>query len=69
MYVYIESERGLWTVGFYSPDSKWHPESDHNSTEKVAERVHYLNGGHSEENPYLLTGEELARTEAKVKKA
>ena len=44
MYVYIESEKGLWTVGFYSPDGKWHPESDHDSTEKAAERVHYLNG-------------------------
>jgi len=44
MYVYIESERGLWTVGFYSPDGKWHPESDYDSTEKAAERVHYLNG-------------------------
>ena len=35
---------------------------------RLSERVHYLNGGHSEENPYLLTGEELARTEAKAKK-
>ncbi len=45
MYVYIESEHNLWTVGFYSPDGKWHPESDHASKEEAAERVHYLNGG------------------------
>ena len=45
MYVYIKSEPGLWTVGFYRPDGKWMPESDHESEEKAAERVHYLNGG------------------------
>ncbi len=45
MYVYIESEHNLWTVGFYSPDGKWHPESDHSSQGEAAERAHYLNGG------------------------
>ncbi len=49
MYVYIESEHNLegslYTVGFYSPDGKWHPESDYESKEKASERVHYLNGG------------------------
>jgi len=45
MYVYIKSERQLYTVGFYSPDGKWNPESDYDSSEKAAERVHYLNGG------------------------
>lgn len=45
MYVYINSESNLWTVGFYSPNGKWNPESDHRSQESAAERVHYLNGG------------------------
>jgi hypothetical protein len=45
MYVYIKSENQLWTVGFYSPDGRWNPESDHESKDKAAERVHYLNGG------------------------
>jgi hypothetical protein len=45
MWVYIRSEPGLWTVGFYSPDGAWHPDSDHDSTEKAAARVHFLNGG------------------------
>ena len=49
MYTYIESEHSsvgsLWTVGFYDPLGKWHPESDHDIREKAAERVHYLNGG------------------------
>lgn len=48
MYVYIQSERSLYTVGFYGPDGKWHPESDHASTEAAAARVHYLNGGKGE---------------------
>jgi hypothetical protein len=44
MYVYIKSEPGLWTVGFYRPDGKWEAESDHDTSESAAERVHYLNG-------------------------
>lgn len=61
MYVYIQSEKHLWTVGFYSPDGEWHPESDHKTQEAAAERVHYLNGGNEPENPYILHGEELER--------
>ncbi len=57
-YVYIQSERrgqkisegnymehDLYTVGHYSPDGKWEPESDFSKREDAAERVHYLNGG------------------------
>ena len=45
MYVYIYSEPCFWTVGFYAPDGKWVPESDHDTSEEAAGRVHYLNGG------------------------
>ena len=45
MYVYKRTEPGLYTVGFYSPDGKWHPESDHDSIEEAAKRVVFLNGG------------------------
>ena len=45
MYVYIQSEPSVWTVGFYTPDGKWEPESDEHSKEDAAARVHYLNGG------------------------
>ena len=45
MWVYDEFERGLWTVGFYDPSGKFHPESDHTTPEAAARRVHYLNGG------------------------
>lgn len=44
-YVYIESEKGLYTVGFYDPKGKWHPESDHDNKEEAATRVAWLNGG------------------------
>lgn len=44
MYVYIMPEPGLFTVGFFSPDSHWHPDSDHSSREEAASRVAYLNG-------------------------
>lgn len=46
MYVYQSFESGLWTVGFYDPNGKWIPESDHKTSEDAAARVHYLNGGH-----------------------
>jgi hypothetical protein len=51
IWVFIQSEMpedgygGLWTVGFYDPTGKWIPESDHDSEESAARRVHYLNGG------------------------
>jgi len=44
MYVYINSEPSLYTVGFYSPDGEWHPDSDHSIREEAAERVAWLNG-------------------------
>jgi hypothetical protein len=47
IWVYIRSEPGLYTVGFYSPDGKWHTDSDWSSQEEAGERCHYLNGGKS----------------------
>ncbi len=44
-WVYINSETNLFTVGFYDPKGKWQPESDHDTRESAAARVHYLNGG------------------------
>jgi len=44
MWVYILSEPGLFTVGFYDPTGKWHADSDHGSQEDAADRVAYLNG-------------------------
>jgi len=51
VWVYVKSEPQLWTVGFYSPDGKWHADSDFNSKEEAAERCHYLNGGSQECSP------------------
>ena len=45
MYVYKKSEPELWTVGYYDPQGKWYPESDQESPDKAAKRVHWLNGG------------------------
>lgn len=54
-WVYLQTEpspdttspRELWTVGHYSPDGTWHPESDHRTSCDAAARVHWLNGGQS----------------------
>lgn len=43
-YVYIRSEPGLWTVGFYRPDGKWTTDSDHDDREEAAKRAAWLNG-------------------------
>ncbi len=39
MWVYINSEPGLYTVGFYSPDGKWHADSDWDSRDEARQRV------------------------------
>lgn len=51
MFVYVRSEPNLWTVGHYSPDGKWHPESDHSTADAAATRVHWLNGGNQDKTP------------------
>lgn len=45
MYVYQKTESCLYTVGFYDPNGKWIPETDHATREEAAERVAFLNGG------------------------
>lgn len=45
MYVYISSEPGCYTVGFYTPQGEWVAESDWPTAQEAAERVNYLNGG------------------------
>jgi hypothetical protein len=45
MWVYIQSETNLWTVGFYDPEGKWHPDSDWPTREQARIRVILLNGG------------------------
>jgi len=44
MYVYIQSEPNLFTVGFYDPEGQWHPDKDFERKEDAAERVAWLNG-------------------------
>lgn len=57
MYCYIQSEPQLWTVGFYSPDGKWHPDSDHSNREEAAERVAWLNGSSKEQKQPSCLGD------------
>lgn len=54
MYEYKRTEFSpyeLYTVGTYS-SGKWQPESDHDTKEQAAARVHFLNGGASL-SPYV----------------
>jgi hypothetical protein len=44
-WLYMCTEPGLWTVGYYDPAGDWHPEGDYDSREAASARVHYLNGG------------------------
>ena len=43
-WVYIRTEPGLYTVGFFDPDKKFHTDSDHCDREDAANRVAFLNG-------------------------
>ena len=62
MYVYILSEKAghggadndLFTVGFHDPQGKWHPDSDYETRDDAAARVHYLNGGVPDEGQKVL---------------
>ena len=75
-YVYIQSESSqetgaepLYTVGFYRPDGKWVPESDHGGErgqEEAAERVERLNGKARPGASFsLLVSAEIANEEGK----
>jgi hypothetical protein len=57
VYVYIQSEPNLWTVGHYEPGGRFVPESDHESIDAATARVARLNGcgGAEESEPFALT--------------
>lgn len=44
VWVYIQSEPGLYTVGFYDPRGEWHADTDWRTKEEAANRVAWLNG-------------------------
>lgn len=46
-WVYQQTEPGLYTVGFYSPDGSWHTDGDYSKAE-AAKRAAYLNGAAQE---------------------
>jgi hypothetical protein len=43
-WVYLRSEPGLWTVGYYDCNDRWQSDSDHDSSDDAAKRCAYLNG-------------------------
>lgn len=43
MYIYLKTERGLYTVGCYL-NNEWIAESDHEDKQQAAARVAWLNG-------------------------
>lgn len=45
-YVYLRaSGENFYVVGFFDPKGNWRAESDQDTKEQAAERVHWLNGG------------------------
>lgn len=48
MWVYRETRRGSYEVGYWDPDKKWFRDSIYASLEEATKRVHWLNGGGSE---------------------
>lgn len=63
-YVYVRSEPGLWTVGFYAPDGRWNSEADFGDPEKAAERVAWLNGS----GPHIHAHDKLVEALEAVKR-
>jgi len=42
---WYDGEFWLYTVGHDDPSGEWHTDSDYETQEEAADRVHYLNGG------------------------
>lgn len=45
MYIYENTGKGVFVVGFYDPKGKFITETVHAGMDEASERVHYLNGG------------------------
>jgi hypothetical protein len=60
MYVYLKNRSepsgssAAFTVGFYDPNGKWQPESDHSTAQAAANRVAWLNGNGEPPEPSPL---------------
>jgi hypothetical protein len=50
VYVYLETEPGVFTVGFYGPGA-FVGESDHVSADEAIARMRYLNGAPADSKP------------------
>jgi len=54
MYVYRVHGNGFYQVGFHYPVGVWVTESEHSLQEGAAARVHYLNGGISDQQLSMI---------------
>ena len=69
MYVYIQSDTDVWAVGFYDPKGIWISESNHESPDKAADRVNWLNGGHGKSSKeHEISREEMEQEFAETYK-
>ncbi|MDD3946253.1 MAG: hypothetical protein PHI19_00240 [Clostridia bacterium] len=59
LYVYLRTERDLWTVGFYRNDT-FVSESDHSSPDAAAERVAWLNGARFRAEDYAAKDKSIS---------
>jgi len=62
-WVYVQSEKVLWTTGHYKPNGDWCSESDHSTRAEAAARVHYLNGGNTAPTQALVTAAQVLANE------
>lgn len=45
MLVYRETGPDVWSIGFYTPDGEWHPQTNRDNRDDAEAHLHYLNGG------------------------
>ena len=60
MWVYLRTEKRLWTVGYYRPDGKFETDDDFDDRDAARDRVAYLNGG-SDKDRFASIEEEIER--------
>lgn len=58
----------LYTTGFYDPNGQWHPEGDYEKELEAAERVHWLNGGNSDNSRVAELERECERLRSEIER-
>lgn len=63
LWLYRQTDRAVWQVGFFEDSGSWWVESSHTQSAAATDRVHWLNGGPAVD---LDPSEQLAQAEAEV---